>query len=120
MSPRIQVYKTIACRVLHRNESPGLNLQSLASMAVDCSGPEVPARAARIQACGNLFFRLVKWLYKFPFTAITTLMSILSAISTGFWSRLGDSYGRKPVLAVFLAGAFAMYCLVSCPIFPLI
>lgn len=37
-------------------------------------------------------------------------MNILSAITTGFWSRLGDIHGRKPVLALFLAGALAMYC----------
>ena len=37
-------------------------------------------------------------------------MNILSAITTGFWSRLGDNHGRKPVLALFLAGALAMYC----------
>ena len=42
--------------------------------------------------------------------AITTLMNILSAISTGYWSRLGDIHGRKPVLALFLAGALTMYC----------
>lgn len=36
-------------------------------------------------------------------------MNILSAITTGFWSRLGDAHGRKPIMLVFLAGALAMY-----------
>lgn len=45
MSPRIQVYKAIACRTLNQAEdSPGL-------LAIDCTGPEVQARAAKIQAC---------------------------------------------------------------------
>lgn len=35
-------------------------------------------------------------------------MSILSAISTGFWSRLGDSVGRKPILTIFMSGALLM------------
>lgn len=35
-------------------------------------------------------------------------MSVLSAITTGFWSRLGDIHGRKPILIIFLAGAIAM------------
>jgi hypothetical protein len=35
-------------------------------------------------------------------------MSVLSAITTGFWSRLGDDYGRKPILALFVIGALAM------------
>ncbi|RDB25839.1 putative membrane protein C14C4.07 [Hypsizygus marmoreus] len=98
MSPRIQVYKAVACRVLNEgNDSPGLGIHSL---AVDCSSSEVQARAARIQA------------------SVVTLMSVLSAISTGFWSRLGDSHGRKPILAIFLAGAIGMeacYVLVMQP-----
>jgi MFS family permease len=40
--------------------------------------------------------------------AVVTTMSVLSAISTGFWSRLGDSYGRKLVLSIFLIGALLM------------
>lgn len=40
--------------------------------------------------------------------AVVTLMSILSAITTGFWSRLGDAHGRKPVFALFLIGAISM------------
>lgn len=50
MSPRIQVYKAIACRTLNQaEETPGL--QYISSVAVDCTGPEVQARAAKIQAC---------------------------------------------------------------------
>lgn len=96
MSPRIQVYKAIACRVLNDDyDSPGVNLAS-----VDCSGSAVQARAAKIQA------------------SVVTLMSVLSAITTGFWSRLGDIHGRKPVLALFLLGAISMetfYVLVMNP-----
>jgi len=54
MSPRIQVYTTVACRALHRKQPPGLNLQSLTSSALDCSGTDVPARAAKIQACAYI------------------------------------------------------------------
>ncbi|KAF9468036.1 hypothetical protein BDZ94DRAFT_837450 [Collybia nuda] len=100
MSPRIQVYKAIACRTLnHAEEIPGLQL--ITSTAVDCSGPEVQARAAKIQA------------------SVVTVMSVLSAITTGFWSRLGDDYGRKPILVLFIIGALAMeffYVLVMNPI----
>jgi MFS family permease len=41
-------------------------------------------------------------------SAIVTLMNVLSAISTGFWSRLGDAYGRRPIMALFLLGAIVM------------
>ncbi|GLB40410.1 putative major facilitator superfamily protein [Lyophyllum shimeji] len=101
MSPRIQVYKAIACRTLNaEGETHGFNFDSFASAAIDCSGPEVQARAARIQA------------------SVTTLMNALSAITTGYWSRLGDVRGRKIVLALFLLGAMAMesiYLLVMGP-----
>jgi len=35
-------------------------------------------------------------------------MSVLSAITTGFWSRSGDVHGRKPILSAFLIGALLM------------
>ncbi|PPQ67486.1 hypothetical protein CVT25_006027 [Psilocybe cyanescens] len=88
MSPRIQVYKTIACRSLSKDSS-GVT-SSLASFMENCGDAEVQARAARIQA------------------AVVTTMSVLSAISTGFWSRLGDTHGRKLILSVFLIGALSM------------
>ena len=37
-----------------------------------------------------------------------TVMNLLGAVTTGFWSRLGDNYGRKPVIFLFLLGATAM------------
>ena len=40
--------------------------------------------------------------------AVVTTMSVLSAISTGFWSRLGDTHGRKLILSTFLIGALSM------------
>ena len=40
--------------------------------------------------------------------AVTTLMNVLSAITTGFWSRFGDNHGRKSVMFLFLLGAIAM------------
>ncbi|KAF8071921.1 major facilitator superfamily domain-containing protein [Lyophyllum atratum] len=91
MSPRIQVYKAIACRILNaKDDSPGLDGHPFPSATVDCSGSAVQARAARIQA------------------SVTTLMNALSAITTGYWSRLGDVRGRKIVFALFLLGAIAM------------
>ncbi|KAG6895275.1 hypothetical protein C0992_002229 [Termitomyces sp. T32_za158] len=98
MSPRIQVYKVIACRALQAEED--LNNFSLLTATVDCSSAAVQARAAKIQA------------------SVVTLMSVLSAIATGFWSRLGDKHGRKPVFALFLLGAICMeltYVLVMQP-----
>ncbi|KAG6909057.1 hypothetical protein DXG01_002210 [Tephrocybe rancida] len=101
MSPRIQVYKAIACQALNAEEdSDGLGLQYFANVTVDCSSAAVQARAAKIQA------------------SVVTLMSVLSAIATGFWSRLGDVHGRKPILALFLLGAIIMelfYVLVMQP-----
>ncbi|KAG6862571.1 hypothetical protein C0995_000119 [Termitomyces sp. Mi166 len=41
--------------------------------------------------------------------AVVTLMSVLSAVATGFWSRLGDVHGRKPVFALFLLGAICIF-----------
>ncbi|KAG6849781.1 hypothetical protein H0H93_005166 [Arthromyces matolae] len=91
MSPRITVYKAIACRAVNAEQgSTDLSLLDFMTTAVDCSSPQVQARVARIQA------------------SVVTLMSVLSAIVTGFWSRLGDVHGRKPVFAVFLLGATFM------------
>ncbi|KAJ3574175.1 hypothetical protein NP233_g1930 [Leucocoprinus birnbaumii] len=84
-SPRIQVYRAVACRVLNEGSAKDHLLDS-----IDCGSADVQARAARIQA------------------AVTTVMSVLSAISTGFWSRLGDTHGRKPVFIIFLSGALLM------------
>ncbi|TFK40416.1 major facilitator superfamily domain-containing protein [Crucibulum laeve] len=87
MAPRIQVYKAIACRVLSDDSSDLVNFLTSADCEKDAS---VQARAARIQA------------------AVVTTMSVLSAVTTGFWSRLGDAHGRKLILATFLAGALLM------------
>lgn len=87
MSPRIQVYKAIACRSLS-TDSPGPT--DILSFAASCGDAEVQARAAKIQA------------------SVVTTMSVLSAISTGFWSRLGDAHGRKLILSTFLIGALLM------------
>jgi hypothetical protein len=48
MSPRIQVYKAIACRSLS-TESPGPT--DLLAFSTSCGDAEVQARAAKIQAC---------------------------------------------------------------------
>ncbi|KAF9565255.1 MFS general substrate transporter [Agrocybe pediades] len=87
MSPRIQVYKAIACRSLTKDSA---GVTELSVYLENCGDTAVQARAAKIQA------------------AVVTTMSALSAISTGFWSRLGDSHGRKLILATFLMGALAM------------
>ncbi|KAF5359742.1 hypothetical protein D9756_003443 [Leucocoprinus leucothites] len=84
-SPRIQVYKAIACRALNEGGTD-TDFTDLA----ECGSSEVQARAARIQA------------------AVVTVMSVLSAISTGFWSRLGDTHGRKPIFILFISGALLM------------
>ncbi|KAJ3893293.1 hypothetical protein GG344DRAFT_75175 [Lentinula edodes] len=78
MAPRIQVYNDIACRAL------GIELDACKSSS------DVQGRAARIQA------------------SITTVMSVLSALATGPWSRWGDFHGRKPLLFFTLSGAFSM------------
>jgi MFS family permease len=101
MSPRIQVYKAIACRML-RNTSNGSNGDFL----VPCDDATVQARAAKIQACGwDIIMTLSP--SDSP-SAVVTTMSILSALSTGFWSRLGDTRGRKLILSTFLIGALSM------------
>ena len=52
MSPRIQVYKAVACRSLNQDGGrPGLGFLGPPSTLVDCTSSEVQARAARIQAC---------------------------------------------------------------------
>ncbi|KAK0500376.1 major facilitator superfamily domain-containing protein [Armillaria luteobubalina] len=97
MAPRIQVYTDIACRAL---KDPFPNSGTLESI-VDCSSsPAAQSRAAAIQA------------------SITTVMSILSATTTGPWSRLGDSVGRKPILFANLIGAMSLelvFLLVTTP-----
>lgn len=40
--------------------------------------------------------------------AVTTTMSVLSALTTGPWSRFGDAHGRKPILSLTIGGAIAM------------
>ncbi|KAJ7650225.1 major facilitator superfamily domain-containing protein [Roridomyces roridus] len=91
VSPKIAVYKEIACRAL----------QSTDSVWVDCNTPEVQARASQIQA------------------SVLTLMYILSSVSTGLWSKWGDDRGRKALFSVCLFGFIGMesvFILVSGPI----
>ena len=38
------------------------------------------------------------------YPVVVTTMSVLSAVSTGFWSRLSDTYGRKPIFIIYLVG----------------
>lgn len=94
MAPRIQVYTDIACRAI--DPSSGA-----LETSVDCSSsPAAQSRAAAIQA------------------SITTVMSVLSATTTGPWSRLGDSVGRKPILFANLIGAMSLelvFLLVTTP-----
>ncbi|KAF5391576.1 hypothetical protein D9757_002388 [Collybiopsis confluens] len=78
MAPRVQVYNDIACRAL------GITAEACRSSS-DAQG-----RAANIQAY------------------VTTIMSLLSAIATGPWSRWGDFRGRKPLLFLTLSGALSM------------
>ncbi|KAF8638310.1 hypothetical protein AX17_002330 [Amanita inopinata Kibby_2008] len=90
MAPRIQVFKAIACRSLD-DQYPNIHSSNQAlRKLMDCTGPDIQARAAKIQA------------------SVVTTMSILSAITTGFWSRLGDVHGRKPIFCAFLTGAIFM------------
>lgn len=90
MSPRIQVYKAIACRsLMEEQDRNGLGLAALL-LQPQCGDAEVQARAAKIQA------------------SVVTTMSVLSAVTTGFWSRLGDKIGRKPIFAAFFLGALFM------------
>jgi hypothetical protein len=101
MSPRIQVYKAIACRMLIKtgNHQNGPFL-------IQCEDAAVQARAAKIQACERYGIFMLS-----PSdctSAVVTTMSILSAVSTGFWSRLGDTRGRKLILSTFLIGALSM------------
>ncbi|KAF8656207.1 hypothetical protein AX16_002643 [Volvariella volvacea WC 439] len=86
MAPRVEVYNDIACRVLVTASSRRASAEILA----DCSSSEVQGRAAKIQA------------------SVVTIMSVLSAIATGPWSRLGDAQGRKLILSLALFGALAM------------
>jgi len=53
MSPRIQVYKAVACRSLESQGGSRHGSSFLGSppTPVDCTSSEVQARAARIQAC---------------------------------------------------------------------
>jgi len=62
MSPRIQVYKAIACRALS-TDSPGIH--DLASYATDCGDAEVQARAAKIQAGTSRNFRYMRVIESF-------------------------------------------------------
>ncbi|KAJ2915193.1 hypothetical protein MD484_g5221, partial [Candolleomyces efflorescens] len=66
-----------------------MGLKELAA-AAECGDAAVQAKAAKIQA------------------SVVTTMSVLSAISTGFWSRRGDVQGRKLILATFFIGAILM------------
>lgn len=103
-SPRIQVYKAIACRALNEGRTDA-NFTN----PMGCESSDVQARAARIQAglSSPIPCQLPSSNLR-PVSAVVTTMSVLSAISTGFWSRLGDSHGRKPILIIFISGALLM------------
>ncbi|KAF5327010.1 hypothetical protein D9619_004881 [Psilocybe cf. subviscida] len=105
MSPRIQVYKAIACRALTASDT-----DSLLELTTACTDAAVQARAAKIQACASVSLPASGLhIDMMPrCAAIVTTMSVLSAISTGFWSRLGDTHGRKLILCTFLLGALLM------------
>ncbi|KAF8917478.1 major facilitator superfamily domain-containing protein [Mucidula mucida] len=82
LAPRIQVYTDIACRAVQ---------EPLSHLSDECTSlPEVQQGAASLQA------------------SIMTVMSILSAITTGPWSKLGDSVGRKPIIFASLMGALSL------------
>ncbi|KAI0048291.1 MFS general substrate transporter [Auriscalpium vulgare] len=124
LAPRIEVYTAIACRALHdaptatlvsghnafyapsllpsnhSEQSANVVLPDIpASVMDECSAdPKVQARAARIQA------------------SVKTTESVLSAVTTGWLSHLGDLYGRKKILGLSIFGALFMdfiYILVS-------
>jgi len=103
-SPRIQVYKAIAYRALNEGRT-----DTDFADPIGCESSDVQARAARIQAglSSPIPCQLPSSDLR-PVSAVVTTMSILSAISTGFWSRLGDSHGRKPILIIFISGALLM------------
>lgn len=87
MAPRIQVYKAIACRAITKESGVGL---AELLLTPGCADDKVQGRAVKIQA------------------SVVTTMSVLSAITTGFWSRSGDSTGRKPIFAAFFITALLM------------
>ncbi|KAI0320781.1 major facilitator superfamily domain-containing protein [Amylostereum chailletii] len=126
LAPRIEVYTKLACRALHENapsspsSPPIYNFTNPTGILADihptphlttltfpnpaysfdeCSAdPKVQGRAARIQA------------------SVKTTESVLSAITTGWLSHLGDLYGRKKILSLSVFGALFMdfvYILVS-------
>jgi MFS family permease len=43
------------------------------------------------------------------YPAVVTTMSAISAVSTGFWSRLSETYGRKPIFIIYLVGTIFGY-----------
>ncbi|KAF4596547.1 hypothetical protein EYR40_007753 [Pleurotus pulmonarius] len=98
MAPRIQVYNHIACQAFKK--LPGsLPLPSPSNLTAtifapaqdeDCPSADIQPRAAQIQA------------------TIITSMSVLSAITTGLWSRFGDIHGRKIILCSTIFGFIAM------------
>ncbi|KAI0066208.1 hypothetical protein BV25DRAFT_1879320 [Artomyces pyxidatus] len=127
LAPRIEVYTQLACRALHESsggipdtnspvsdaytnsnrtisaehasDNVHVSFPDIAVLKDACSAdPKVQARAARIQA------------------SVKTTESILSAVTTGWLSHLGDLYGRKRILSVSVFGALFMdfiYILVS-------
>jgi hypothetical protein len=62
MSPRIQVYKAIACRVLSTDSPRPIDLLFIAT---SCKDAEVQARAAKIQACMSHTSRTTRPLISF-------------------------------------------------------
>ncbi|KAM6489486.1 hypothetical protein JOM56_015043 [Amanita muscaria] len=53
-------------------------------------------------ACRSLYAKIQ--------AAVVTTSSILGAVSTGFWCRFGDAYGRKPIFVLYLLGAIFSEC----------
>ncbi|KAJ8503024.1 hypothetical protein ONZ45_g11222 [Pleurotus djamor] len=96
MAPRVQVYNHIACqayKTIPTGSFPSPSNFTNPTFSFednDCPSAAIQPRAAQIQA------------------AVITTMSVLSAITTGLWSRFGDIHGRRVILCSTIFGAMFM------------
>ncbi|KAF9444748.1 MFS general substrate transporter [Macrolepiota fuliginosa MF-IS2] len=122
IAPRIEVYTTLACRVIRPDIYSDVSQPNTAVLSTvaetrpqRCAAdPVVQAAVAKLSA--GMLFNPIIFLCLHPSSiisdvnvysfnaAMTTSMGILSCLTTGWWGAFSDRYGRGRVMGISVLG----------------